>query len=117
MSKKRKLEECEVVPMNATTSIVIQSMPLKLKNLGSFSIPCKFGNMEFDIPLYDFGESVSLIPLSVCKRLGICELKPANVSMQPANKSVKYPIGVLKDVPIKVGHLYIPTDFIIMDIK
>lgn len=33
------------------------------------------------------------------------------------DRSVNFLIGILKDVPIKVGHLYIPVDFTIMDIK
>lgn len=43
--------------------------------------------------------------------------KLTNMSMQLVDRLVKYPIRVLKDASIKVGYLYIPIDFIIMDIK
>lgn len=44
-------------------------------------------------------------------------MKPTYVSLQLADKPYKYQIGVLEDVLVKLGHLYIPTDFIIMEIK
>lgn len=44
------------------------------------------------------------------------KIKPISVTMQMEDRSVKFLIGLFKDVTIKVGHLYIPTDFIIMDI-
>ena len=31
------------------------------------------------------------------------------------DQSIKYPLGVLKDVPIKVGDFYVPIDFVILD--
>lgn len=39
------------------------------------------------------------------------------MSLQLADCSVKYPIGMLENIPIQVGQLFIPTDFIIIDIK
>ncbi|XP_050889214.1 uncharacterized protein LOC127094419 [Lathyrus oleraceus] len=116
LSKKRKLEEHEIVDMATTTSAVIPSMPLKLKDHESLYILCQLGTMGFDRELCNLGYNFSLIPLSVCKRLGIGEIKPINVSLL-ADRSMKYPIRVLEDVSIKVGNLYILIDFIIMDIK
>ena len=65
LSKKRKLEEHEIVAMIATTSMVIQSMPPKMKDSGKFSILCQLGIMNFDRELCDLGASVGLIPPSV----------------------------------------------------
>ncbi|XP_050908901.1 uncharacterized protein LOC127122643 [Lathyrus oleraceus] len=39
------------------------------------------------------------------------------MSLQLADHSVKYPIGILEDIPVRIGQLYIPTDFAVMDIK
>lgn len=103
--------------MTTTTSAVIQSMSPKMKYLGSFFIPCQLGTISFDRVLCDLEVSVSLIPLSARKMLGIWEMKPTNVSLQLADVSIKYPIRVLEDAYINVGNLYIPINFIIMDIK
>lgn len=66
VSKKRRLEEHEAVAMTATSSIVIRSTPLKLKNSGSFSIPYQLGTMDFKRALCDLEAIVSLMILPVC---------------------------------------------------
>jgi len=40
----------------------------------------------------------------------------ATISLQLADRSVKYHIGVLEDVSIKVGDLYLLVDFVILEI-
>ena len=45
----------------------------------------------------------------------LVELRPTNIFLQLANRSIKYPLGILKDVPIKVGEFYMPIDFVIID--
>ncbi|KAJ9170010.1 hypothetical protein P3X46_018147 [Hevea brasiliensis] len=34
-----------------------------------------------------------------------------------ADRSIKYPEGILENVPIKVGKFYIPVDFVILDME
>ena len=70
-----------------------------------------------DKAFLDLGASVSLMPLEVCERLNLGELQPNKISLQLADRFVKYPSSILEDVPIRIGKLYIPTDFVIIDIK
>jgi len=77
----------------------------KLKDPGSFSIPCLIGNISINCALCDLGSSVSLMPLSLCEKLELGEMRPTTISLQLTYRSVKYPVGVLEDVPIKVGDL------------
>ncbi|XP_058726334.1 uncharacterized protein LOC131597667 [Vicia villosa] len=39
------------------------------------------------------------------------------MSLQLVDRSVKYLIGKLEDIPIRIGQLYIPTNFVVMDIN
>ncbi|XP_074289161.1 uncharacterized protein LOC141614301 [Silene latifolia] len=55
-------------------------------------------------------------PPKVAKRIGIQNLAPTSMTLQLADRSVKHPIGVLEDVPVKVGKLLIPADFVVLDI-
>ncbi|XP_010277775.1 PREDICTED: uncharacterized protein LOC104612150 [Nelumbo nucifera] len=49
MSNKRKWEDCEMVKLNEECSAILQNkLPPKLKDPGSFSIPCTIGNAEFE---------------------------------------------------------------------
>ncbi|XP_050884450.1 uncharacterized protein LOC127087584 [Lathyrus oleraceus] len=92
-------------------------MPPKLKDPGSFSIPCIIGKFVIDKALCDLGASISLMPLSICERLKMGELRPTRMSVQLADYFVKFPVGMLENVPVRIGQSSIPTDFIIMDIK
>ncbi|KAJ8773241.1 hypothetical protein K2173_028418 [Erythroxylum novogranatense] len=61
--------------------------------------------------------NVSLLPLSICQKLDIGELKPTTISLQLADRSIKFPIGILENVPLKVGILFIPVDFVVLEMK
>ena len=103
---KRKPEEHETVALMEECSAVIQNkLPAKLKDLSSFSIPCLIE--PIDRALFDIGSSVNLMPFSLCEKLELGEIRPTTISLQLANRSVKYPMGVLYVVPIKVGDLYV----------
>lgn len=99
-------------------SVLIRNMlPKKLKDPGSFSIPCQIGTMKFKRSLCDLGARIRLIPLLVYKKLVMGEMKPTNISLQVVDKSVKYPVGVLEDVSMRIGEFCIPVDFVIMEIE
>ena len=59
--------------------------------------------------------SISLLPLSLFKRMGIGELKPIEVTLKLANRTNIHPAGFIEDIPIEVGRIYIPTNFIVLD--
>jgi len=51
--------------------ILPNKLPPKLKDPESFSIPCVIGSETIKKAMCDLGESISLMPLSLCERLGI----------------------------------------------
>ena len=116
LSKKRKIDEHETVALGEECSaVVLNQLPAKLKEPGSFSIPCMIGNVSIDRALCDLGSSVSLMPDSIYKRLGLGKLSPTRIFLQLAYRSIKYPLGILEDVPIKVGSFFVPIDFVVLD--
>ena len=62
----------------------------------------------------DIGTSVSLMPYSIYKRLNLEELKPTNMCLSMADKSITYPLGILENVPTKVWKFVILADFIVL---
>ncbi|XP_050387273.1 uncharacterized protein LOC126803521 [Argentina anserina] len=53
-TSRRQIREEKVVKMNETVSTVIQrKLPPKMKDPGSFSVPCKIGNTLFDNVMLD----------------------------------------------------------------
>ncbi|KAJ9135136.1 hypothetical protein P3X46_032350 [Hevea brasiliensis] len=49
--------------------------------------------------------------------LEIGELKPTTISLQLVDRFVKYPIGILENIPIKVGKFFIQVDFVVLDME
>ncbi|XP_050920206.1 uncharacterized protein LOC127137824 [Lathyrus oleraceus] len=118
LSNKKKLKDNETVMLTAECNAIIQNnMPPKLKDPGSFFILCVIGKFVIDEALCNLGVSVSLMPLSICEKLKLGEVRPTRMSLQLTDRSVKFPISMLENVPVQIGQFYIPTDFIIMGKK
>ncbi|XP_027103283.1 uncharacterized protein [Coffea arabica] len=118
MTRKRKLEDCETIALTEECSAIIQNkLPPKLKDPGSFSIPCIIGNIDFSKVLCDLGARVSLIPLTVARQLGLKEFKSTNITLQLTDRSIIYPLRVLENVLKKVQKFIIPVDFVVLDIE
>ena len=118
MSNKRKWDDHETIPMNEECSAVIRNkLPQKLKDPGSITIPCVVGKFSISKALCDLGASVTIMPLSLCRKLNIGEPIPTNISLQLADRSIIYPEGILEDIPIKVGEFYVPCDIVILEME
>ncbi|XP_074377248.1 uncharacterized protein LOC141718762 [Apium graveolens] len=55
------------------------------------------------------------MPHSICRRLGLEELKKKRISLQLADRTVKYPLGIIEDVLVKVDKYFIPCDFVVLE--
>ena len=97
-------------------SSIIQSRTLlKYKDPGSPTITINIGGTCIDKALLDLGASVNLLPYSMYKQLGLGELKPTNITLSLADRSVKIPKGIVDDVLVKVDNFYYPVDFVVLD--
>ena len=118
LSKKRKIAEEGIVNLTATCSAVIQQKLLaKMKDPGSFTIPCFVGRYEFKKALCDSRASINLMPLLVVQRLGLGELTPKTITLQMADRSMTQLEGILEDVLVKVEKFIFPVDFVIMKME
>ncbi|XP_057990621.1 uncharacterized protein LOC110671231 [Hevea brasiliensis] len=128
LSNKGKLDDYKTVTLTEECSAILQNkLPLKLKDPGSFFIPYLLGNMKINKALCDLGASVNIMPLSICQKLNVGELNPTTISLQLVDRSVKYPIGILENIlikmeedvqiPIILGRLFLVTRGAIIDVK
>ena len=118
LSTKRKIVEEGIVNLTATCSAVMKKeLPEKMKDPGSFTIPCIIGGVEIQKALCDFGASINLMPLPVAKQLSLGELIPTTITLQMADRSMVKPEGVLEDVLVTVRKFVFPVDFIILDME
>ncbi|XP_068480948.1 uncharacterized protein [Phaseolus vulgaris] len=118
LTKKRRLKEQGIVELEAGCSAIIQkSLPQKSKDPGSFTLPVTIGNFTVAKALLDLGASINLMPLSMLKKIGDVEILPTRMTLQLADRSIKYPHGIVEDLLVKVDKFYFPVDFVIMDIE
>ena len=116
LSKKRRFSEFETVTLTEDCSAILQrKLPPKLKDPGSFNIPCNIGNNFKGKALCDLGASVNLMPSAVFNRLGLGEARPTTVTLLLADRSVSHPRGVIENVLVKVDEFIFPADFIVVD--
>ncbi|CAM8910727.1 unnamed protein product [Rhodiola kirilowii] len=118
LTRKRKIDRTETVALSEECSAAMhRPMPSKLKDSKNFSIPCDIGGITIRRALCDLGASVSIMPYSLYAKLNLGELCPTNVTIHLVDRSCKLPRGILKDVPVKVKNIQIPTDFIVLEIS
>ncbi|XP_075521390.1 uncharacterized protein LOC142554612 [Primulina tabacum] len=126
LSNKKKLVDFETVKLSEECSAILQNkLPPKLKDPGSFSIPCTIGSSFFSKALCDLGASINLMHYSCYEKLGIGEVKPTTISLQLADRSIKYPRGVVEDVliwkkdheiPLILGRPFLATGKALIDV-
>ncbi|GJV10709.1 mitochondrial proton/calcium exchanger protein-like protein isoform X1 [Tanacetum coccineum] len=96
-------------------SHINNSIPRKEKDPGSFTLPCFINNVCFDNALVDLGASVSVMPLSTYLNLGLGKLAHTKLTVELADRTVKYPKGIAENVLVGIGKFTFPIDFIILD--
>ena len=96
LSRKKRIAKEGVVSLTATCSAVIQkSLPEKMQDRGSFTIPCKIGNSDKGKTLCHSGANINLLPLSGVKRLSLGELTLTTMTLHMAGRTLAQLEGIL----------------------
>jgi len=107
-------DECDANPSRATVKRSIQE---KLEDPGSFTLPCSIGQLAFSSCLCDLGASVSLMPLSVARKLEFTQYRPCDLTLILGDRSSRKPFGLLKDLPVMINGVEVPTDFVVLEME
>ncbi|PIN09081.1 DNA-directed DNA polymerase [Handroanthus impetiginosus] len=103
LSKKRHLGDYETMALTEECSAIIQNkLPHKLKDPGSFTIPCTIGTHFSGRTL----SSINLMPYSIYRTLGLGEAKPTSITLQLADS-----------ILVKVDKFIFPADFVVLNMK
>ncbi|GJU36076.1 reverse transcriptase domain-containing protein [Tanacetum coccineum] len=118
IGNKEKLSEMARTPLNEHCSaVILNKLPEKLGDPGRFLIPCKFPGMDECLALADLGASINLMPFSVWKKLNLPNLTLTCMTLELADRSISRPIGIAKDVNVKVGVFQFLADFVVIDFE
>ncbi|XP_048228248.1 uncharacterized protein LOC125369522 [Ricinus communis] len=103
LSIKRKLEDLGLVTLNEECSAILQNkLPVKWRDPRSFTVPYIIGDLHISDALVDLGASINLMPTSFFEKLSLSEPKPTRMSVQLADRTVKFPKRIVEDVFVKV---------------
>ena len=69
-------------------------LPKKLGDPRIPTIPCSIKNNYVKTSLCDLGAGVSVMPISLYKRLDLTKITHTKISLQMADKSTAIPIGI-----------------------
>ncbi|GKB26229.1 phospholipase-like protein [Tanacetum coccineum] len=84
-------------------------------NPGSFTLPCTIGNVKL-YDTADLGASVNVMPKSLFKHLKLADLKETNMEVEMADMTKKVPLGILKNILVKINNFLFYFDFVVIDI-
>ncbi|GJR84995.1 hypothetical protein Tco_0209006, partial [Tanacetum coccineum] len=97
-------------------SHINNTIPRKEKDLRSFTLPCFINNTCFDNALVDLGASISVMPLLTYLNLRLGKLAHTKLTVELADKTIKYPKGIAENVLVGIGKFTFLVDFIILDL-
>nr|GFA45858.1 reverse transcriptase domain-containing protein [Tanacetum cinerariifolium] len=116
LNNKDKLIELTKTPLNENCStIVLKKLLEKLGDPGRFLIPCDFLKFDNYLALANLGASINLMLLSIWKKLILPTLNDTKMVLELADRTISKPTGVAENVFVKVGKLYFPADFVVLD--
>ncbi|GJV78841.1 hypothetical protein Tco_1514711 [Tanacetum coccineum] len=98
------------------SALLLNQLPPKDKDLGSFILPWSIGRLEFNNDLADLGAGINIMPFSMYKRLGIGKLETIKMNIELADNSKCIPKGIVRNLLIKIDKFILPIDFIILDV-
>ncbi|XP_009764864.1 uncharacterized protein [Nicotiana sylvestris] len=114
MTKKR-LMKFETIKVTHQMIVIVHAMAPKLEDPDALMIPCTIGSADFDKALYDLWMNINLMHYLVFKTLGNGKLIPKSMRLQMADRTMKRPLGMIKDVLVRVDKFIFPADFVILD--
>ena len=101
--------------MQHCSGIATRSLIKKKEDPGAFTIPCTIGFTTLAKALCDLGATINLMTLSIHKKLGLGYPKPTVMRLLMVDRTMKSPLGILRDVLVKVESFIFPDDFLILE--
>jgi len=57
------------------------------------------------------------MPASVYEKLEHATLEPTSMCLQLADQSVRHPLGIAENIPVKIRDFLVPVDFVVLDMN
>jgi hypothetical protein len=118
LNKKRSLPTTKVIKLTEECSAAILNIsPTNKKDPGCPTIDCSIEDQHFNNAQCDLGASVSVMPKAVFDNLNYSMLEPTSMCIQLADQSIRYPVGIAKNILIKIRDFFVLVDFVVLDVQ
>jgi len=95
--------------------VITDLLLVKRGDPGRTVIPISIGMVNFLEALCDFGSSVNVMPRVLYEKLFTHPLRETTMYLQLADRTLSFPKGTLKNLCVRVGILYAPADFVVIE--
>jgi len=95
--------------------VITDLLPVKRDNPGRPIIPISIGMVDFPEALCDFGSSVNIMPRVLYEKFFTLPLLETTMCLKLADRMLSFPKGILKNICVRVGTLYAPADFVVIE--
>jgi len=95
--------------------VITNLLPVKRDNPGRPVIPISIRMVDFLEALCDFGSSVNIMPMVLCEKIFTYPLLETTMCLQLADWTLSFPKGILRNLCVRVGTLYAPADFMVIE--
>ena len=71
--------------------------------------------MDFHEALCDFSVIINIMPRVIYEKFFTYPLSDTTMCLQLADRTLCYPRGILKNMCVRIGTLYVPADFVVIE--
>jgi len=123
-SQPEGLESANLVDMfdagnywsNPVVEVHNDLLPVKRGDPGRPVILISIGMVDFPEALCEFGSSVNIMPWVLYEKFFTHPLLETTMCLKIADRTLSFPKGILKNICVRVGTLYAPVDFVVIEI-
>jgi hypothetical protein len=104
-----------VVFVERCNAAILDGLLDKMGDPGVPTISCLIGTQKFDRALCDLRASVSIMPKVIYDKLNDDSLVSSSKHLQLVDQSIRHPIGIVEDIPVKIRSYFVPVDFVVLE--
>jgi hypothetical protein len=108
----KDISDTHLLPYRAA---ILDDLSDKMDDPSVPTISCLIGTQKFDHALRDHGASVSVIPKVIYDQLNHDSLIPTSLHRHLADQSIRRPVGIMEDIPMRIMNSFMPVDFVVLE--
>jgi hypothetical protein len=90
------------------SATILDGLPNKMGDTSVPTISCLIGTQKFDQALCDLKASMSVKPKVMYDQLNHDSLVPTSMHLQLADQSIRCPVGIVEDIPVRIRNSFVP---------